>query len=212
MAMYPTFIAFDVETTGLDYKKDQIIELAGEKYTLELKGDKLVTKHLDSFESFVKPTMFIPQEATNINHITNEMVEDAPPVKQVLEEFTRFCGLSSILVAHNADFDTKFIYAGAKEVGIQPVKNPVYDSLKLARKIMPEASSYKLGELAKRMRRHMNLTLDSDKLHRALYDCEVLREVFLQILLKRFTIKDFDLSVFLKQIEKIHGQAYLPKR
>ncbi len=211
MAHYATYIAFDVETTGLDYKKEQIIEIAGAKFTVKIDGKKVTSVHIDAFESFVKPTMFIPKEATNINHITNEMVEDAPSIAEVMVDFKKFCGLSSILIAHNADFDAKFIYKAMNDNNIPLIKNPIYDSLRLARKIMPEAPSYKLGELAKRLRRQMNIELNSENLHRALYDCEILREVFVAILSKRLMPRDWDLSEFLKVMENVHGGIVAPK-
>ena len=203
MQLFPTFIAFDLETTGLEYQKHKIIEVAGVKFTLELQGDNIVTKKIGTYESFVKPTMHIPAEATQVNKITNEMVEGAPGIAKVLEEFTQFCGISTILVAHNANFDANFLNNELNENKMSLIKNPILDSLSLSKKIMPEASSHKLGNLAKRLRRNMNLKVDSANLHRALYDCEVLMEVFVAILKKRFKAKDMQLSTFLSSMEKI---------
>jgi DNA polymerase III subunit epsilon len=211
MSQWPSFVAFDVETTGLDAEKNRIIELAGVKFTFEDNAGKLVVKVLDRFESLVKPDMRIPEDATRINHITNEMVEDAPPAIDVLQQFIRFCGLSTILVAHNAEFDCRFLSREIRENKIMGLKNPIWDSLKLSRKIMSEAPTHKLGDLAKRLRREISLQLESGALHRALYDCEVLAEVFTVLLRKRFTAKDLEYSNIIKSVEKVHGPSLVLK-
>ncbi|HEX2613359.1 MAG TPA: 3'-5' exonuclease, partial [Fibrobacteria bacterium] len=138
MLPFITLVAFDVETTGLEAEKEDIIELAGVKFTLERQGGKLVPRETARFESFVKPTKLIPDEATRINKITNAMVENAPELKDVLPKFFRFCGLSTLLVAHNAEFDTKFVSRGIRRHGLVMPQNPVIDSLKVMRKILPE--------------------------------------------------------------------------
>jgi len=204
---YVTFVAFDLETTGLYAKKDEIIEVAGVKYTLEKKDGKISAKTIGEYSSFVKPNMFIPKEATRINKITDQMVDDAPPAKKVLTEFIRFCGLSTVLVAHNAAFDSEFLAKTLKRNGMMIPQNPVIDSLKVSRKIMLEAPSHKLGELAKRLGNQLSLKVDEANLHRALYDCEVLKEVFTACLRKRFQEKELTMDKAIQSIEKVHGTA-----
>lgn len=205
MSQYAQFVAFDLETTGLSSDKHYIIEVAGVKFGLEIQGNEIRPVEVATYESLVKPPMMIPEEATRINHITNEMVDQAPAAKDVLQEFSRFCGLSTILVAHNADFDRKFLQKELMEHQLVLPQNPIIDSLKISRKIMPESPQHKLETLAKRLRRQIKLSLDSTNLHRALYDCEVLMEVFVAILKKRFLAKDFEMATFLKNVEKVHG-------
>ncbi|MBF0432308.1 MAG: 3'-5' exonuclease [Fibrobacteria bacterium] len=207
MLPFITFIAFDLETTGLYPAKDEIIEVAGVKFTLEKKEGKIVAKKLKEYSSFVKPNMFIPEEATRINHITDQMVENAPPVKEVLSAFLRFCGLSTVLVAHNAGFDTEFLAKALKKNQMMIPGNPILDSLKITKKIMVEAPSHSLENLAKKLRGELNLSLDSSNLHRALYDCEVLQEVFCACLRKRFQDRELTMDKALPSIEKIHGPA-----
>ncbi len=210
MIPFATFVAFDLETTGLDAARNKIIEVAGVKFTLELKKDTYVAKTIATFESLVKPTMHIPEEATQINGISNEDVEDAPAAAGVLKDFSKFCGISTILVAHNASFDMRFLQAELLENNIPLIKNPVVDSLAISKKIMPESPSHKLGNLAKRLRRQMNIKLDSENLHRALYDCEILKEVFVAILRKRFKDKDLQMGTFFNSMEKLGvGVNYL---
>ncbi|MGL1936376.1 MAG: 3'-5' exonuclease [Fibrobacterales bacterium] len=203
MIPFATFVAFDLETTGLDAARNKIIEVAGVKFTLEVKKDTIIAKTIGTYESLVKPTMHIPEEATQINGISNEDVEDAPGITGVLADFTKFCGISTILVAHNASFDARFLQSELAENNLPLIKNPIVDSLAISKKIMPESPSHKLGNLAKRLRRQMNITLDSENLHRALYDCEILREVFVAILRKRFKQTDLQMDTFFQSMEKI---------
>ena len=62
MLPFITFVAFDVETTGLDVEKDEVIEVAGIKFTLEKKMGKLVPKTLGTYSNLIKPNRFIPEE------------------------------------------------------------------------------------------------------------------------------------------------------
>jgi DNA polymerase-3 subunit epsilon len=205
-----TLVAFDVETTGLEAEKEDIIELAGVKFTFERQGGpagKLVPRETARFESFVRPTKLIPEEATRINKITNAMVENAPELKDVLPKFFRFCGLSSVLVAHNAEFDTKFVSRGIRRHGLVMPQNPVVDSLKFMRKILPEYSSHRLGEVARKLGDQTGLALNQGDLHRAAYDCVVLMEVFTACLRKRYQDKDLAMDAALKSMESLHGPA-----
>ena len=77
MMLAAKFIAFDLETTGLEAAKNEIIEFGAIKFTVEVKNGMVVPKKLGEFESFVKPNMLIPDEATRVNGITNAMVENA---------------------------------------------------------------------------------------------------------------------------------------
>jgi len=202
-----TLVAFDVETTGLDPAREDIIELAGVKFTLERKDGKLVARETAQYQSLVRPTKLIPEEATRINHITNQMVEHAPDLKTVLQGFFRFCGLSSVLVAHNAEFDIRFVARGVRQHALVMPQNPVIDSLKFVRKILPEHASHRLGEVARKLGDQTNLALNQADLHRATYDCIVLKEVFTACLRKRYQDKDLAMDCALKSLESLHGPS-----
>lgn len=207
MLPFITLVAFDVETTGLDADKEDIIELAGVKFTLERRDGKLLPVETAQYSSLVKPTKMIPDEATRVNNITNQMVENAPDLKPVLQAFFRFCGLSSVLVAHNAEFDAKFVSKGIRKHGLVMPQNPVVDSLKFVRKLMPEYSSHRLGEVARKLGDQTNIALNQGELHRATYDCIVLKEVFTACLRKRYQDRDLAMDTALKSFESLHGPA-----
>jgi DNA polymerase III epsilon subunit family exonuclease len=198
-------VAFDVETTGLDPEKEELIEIAGIKFTFEKKEGKLVTKEIAQYSSLVKPGKLIPEDATRVNHITNQMVENAPELKPVLTAFLRFCGLSSILVAHNASFDASFLGKAIRKQGLVMPQNPIIDSLKFIRKIMPEYASHKLGEVARKLGDQTGVTLDKGELHRATYDCHILKEVMCACLRKRYQDKDLAMDQAVKSFESVHG-------
>jgi len=207
IALPPKFVAFDLETTGLDNKKDEIIEIGAVKFTVETKAGRVVPKLLSEFETFVKPNMLIPAEASSVNHITDAMVENAPPVGDCLKKFTAFCGQGTILLAHNANFDAGFLrVAYGKNPQLVP-GNPVVDSLVMARTILPELENHKLGYMAGLFmkRGEISMKIDSEKMHRAVYDCEMLMEVFVALLRRRFKEKDWEMGSIMANMAKYKG-------
>lgn len=205
--MPPKFVAFDLETTGLSNQKDEIIEIGAVKFTLAVEKGRVVPKLEKEFETFVKPNMLIPEEASRVNHIYDKDVQDAPPVGEAIKKFTAFCGQSSILIAHNANFDASFLrVAYQKNPQIIP-GNPIVDSLAISKAILPECPSHKLGILAGMFQRRgdINMKIESDKMHRAVYDCLMLMEVFVAILRLRFKEKDWEMASIMKNMEKYKG-------
>ena len=203
----PKFVAFDLETTGLVNTKDEIIEIGAVKFTVAVENNKVVPKLLSEFNTLVNPNMMIPKDATAVNKITDEMVRDAPPVGECLKKFTAFCGQGSILLAHNANFDASFLrVAYAKNPQLVPV-NPVIDSLVMARTILPELANHKLGYMAGLFMKRGEFTMQIDpaKMHRAVYDCEMLMEVFVALLRRRFKEKDWEMANIMASLAKYKG-------
>lgn len=158
-----TYVVFDVETTGLSSVYDTIIELAGVKI---YKGEII-----DRFESFANPHRPLPDKIIDITGITDDMLVDAPEVGDVLKQFHEWVG-SDILVAHNATFDIGFLNQGYSKVGIERIKNPVVDTLELARFLLPNLGNHRLNTLCK----HFNVELTQH--HRAIYDAEATGYLF----------------------------------
>lgn len=136
---YNEFVAFDTETTGLAPSKGRIIEIGA----IRFRDGKPVEK----FRTLVNPGIPVPEEATEVNCITDEMVAGAPTISQVLPAFESFVG-GSPLVAHNLEFDLKFMfYSGST---ITDRKRKYYDTLEQSRKLLkkpkvrydPETGSY----------------------------------------------------------------------
>lgn len=212
---FSKFVAFDLETTGLVPQKDEIIEIGAVKFTVKVENGQVIPQKIKDFQTFVKPNMMIPAEATRVNHITDKMVENAPAVADCLRQFTAFCGQDTILVAHNADFDTGFLKeAYEKNPQLLP-GNPIVDSLRLSRSILPELKSHKLGEMAMLFKRQqlISMKIDSGDMHRAVYDCEMLMEVFVSLLKRRLKEKDWEMGKMLPILAKFGcTPAFLNKK
>ncbi|MBB6449273.1 DNA polymerase-3 subunit alpha (Gram-positive type) [Geomicrobium halophilum] len=162
-----SFVVFDVETTGLSAVYDTIIELAAVK----VENGEVV----DRFESFAQPHVPLPAKITELTGITDAMLEDAPEVSDVLQQFRDFVGDSG-LVAHNANFDIGFINAGYKNQGWPETKLPVVDTLELARFLYPNMKNHRLNTLCKAM----DIELVSH--HRAIYDTEATAYLFMKMI------------------------------
>lgn len=162
-----TYVVYDVETTGLSAVYDRIIELAGVK----VKNGEII----DRFESFANPHHPLSQTTIQLTGITDEMVQDAPEIEDVLKDFYEW-SKDCIFVAHNASFDIGFLNAGYKQIQYEKVSNPVIDTLELARFILPELKNHRLNTLCK----HFDIELTQH--HRAIYDAEATGYLFWKLL------------------------------
>lgn len=103
------------------------------------------------------------------------MVKDAPTIENVLPEFLKFCE-DTVLVAHNASFDTGFIRIAAERAGLGELHHTIVDTLELARALLPELNKHKLDIVCE----HLGVTLNGH--HRAVNDAEATAEVFIKFL------------------------------
>lgn len=160
------YVVFDFETTGLDYKNDEIIEIGAVK----LKGNKVI----EEFSSLVKPKNIIPEKITEITGITNSHVVNAPRINQVLPIFLEFCQ-GAVLVAHNATFDYNFLKSWVTKLDLS-FKATVIDTLSLSRAVVLGVKNHKLKTLTE----HFNIELENH--HRAVDDCKATAQLFLKLL------------------------------
>ena len=131
-------VCFDIETTGLDKKREVIIEIGA----VILKNGEIT----DTFNTFVSPERILSPEIIRLTGITDEMLAGAPSQEEALRMFLDFAG-DRPLAAHNAEFDMGFISAGCRKYGI-PFHNASVDSLILAQNLLPELGKYKLDIVA----------------------------------------------------------------
>ncbi|MBQ4353835.1 MAG: PolC-type DNA polymerase III [Clostridia bacterium] len=162
ITFHDEFVVFDIETTGLSAATCKITEIGA---VIVQNGEIK-----DRFNSFVNPGVPIPANIVELTGITDEMVADAPPIGEVLQEFFRFIG-SRMLVAHNASFDTGFIRHAAEECGL-PFENPYLDTVAMSRYMNPDLKNHKLDTLAKHYK------LGNFNHHRACDDAEMLAAIF----------------------------------
>ena len=147
----PDYVVFDLETTGVSYMTDRVV---------------------DEFSTLVNPEMKIPLRASKVNHIYDDMVKDAPVFEKALADFDVFIE-DMALVGHNIHtFDMKFIQRDAKMYWGKIFANDYIDTLVLARQCLPQLSNYKLTDLAA----HYRIAVDGA--HRALADCGMNQKVF----------------------------------
>lgn len=132
------YIAVDIETTGLNSDKDEIIELAA----IRFRGNEVI----DSFDRFVKPKGKLPKFIQYLTHISPEDLSAAPSIQEVLVDFCRFIG-DSILVGHNVAFDLGFINNYLVKGGGFPLKNTSWDTSEISRIYLPTTSDHKLSTL-----------------------------------------------------------------
>lgn len=158
------YVVFDLETTGLSCKEDEVVEISAVK----VENGQIV----DKFTHLVNPGMHIPYMASQVNGITNDMVKDCPGFESVLKDFLEFIG-DSILVGHNIQkFDLKFIYRDLEKYFGKTLHNDYVDTLPLAQMYLPDLDSHTLSDLAH------HYGIESDGAHRALFDCEMNQQVY----------------------------------
>lgn len=151
------FVVFDLETTGLDVKKNEIIEIGA------IRVNRDSTVH-DTFQALVKPANRIPKKIEGFTGITQAMLDaDGEPVASALRGFHDFIG-DLPLVCFNAEFDMAFLAAAGHKHGIA-FANHVSCALIMSRRAWPGRKSYRLADLAK------DGKLSGDGTHRALTDC-----------------------------------------
>ena len=173
-----TFVVFDIETTGFSAVNDRIIEIGAVKVE-----NGMIT---EKFSEFVNPERPIPFEIEKLTSINDRMVEDAPNISVILPKFMDFCG-SSVLVAHNADFDTGFIRHNCEVLGL-PYDYTYVDTLGIARSFLEGLKNYKLDTVVEAM----GCTLANH--HRAVDDAGATADVFVRFLerFKKKNIRDLD--------------------
>lgn len=134
-------VVFDIETTGLFFASDEIIEIGAVK----LRNQEVV----DKFSELIKPRGMVSQKTVELTGIDDSMLKDKPSIEEILPKFIDFCK-NSIIVAHNATFDIGFISYAA---GIQKIKfNPiVLDTLALSRMLYPDFKKHGLSNICKEL-------------------------------------------------------------
>ncbi len=132
------FVAIDIETTGLDYKTDEIIELAAIRF--------VAGREKERFTTLAKPRKGLPKFIAQLTHITAEDLRTAPDLRVALKEFFAFVG-DDILAGHNVSFDTGFInhYSALNGGGVLTGK--AWDTAEISRVYLPYTNDHKLSTL-----------------------------------------------------------------
>lgn len=161
-----SFAVIDIETTGLDPNRDEIIEIAA----------LVVTKSyvpVMEFSTLVRPQRPVPPEITRLTGIEQRHLDErGKPLAEGLRRFSDFVG-DLPLFAHHAEFDQAFLTRSAQLSGLT-LANPMHDTIYLARAAWPGLDSYKLSRLVEILR------VPSLPTHRALDDAKAALAVLLE--------------------------------
>ena len=177
------FTAFDFETTGLYPDKEKIIEIGAVKFNLN--GDEY------RFSGLINPGMRIPEAASAVNGIYDEMVADKPPEEDIIPGFLSFIE-DSVLVAHNIGFDASFLIKTVERLGIEAPDLICLDTILFAKKYFPGLYSYSLENICR------NIGIDIENAHRAEDDAAACRDLFLACLNKVADHKYLELKQLMK--------------
>ncbi|MCH1983015.1 3'-5' exonuclease [Ruminococcus sp. OA3] len=152
--MLNSYIAFDVETTGLSPAEHEIIEIGA----LKVRGGKVQERFIE----FIKPRLPIQANITQITGISNDMVAGARIREQVIPDFLKFCE-DDILIGHNIIFDYSFVENGARSLGYTFERRGI-DTLNIARSVHRDLPSKSLGALCE------HYCIQNKAAHRAYHD------------------------------------------
>ncbi len=176
-----TYTVLDFETTGLNPRRHEIIEIGAVKF----RNGKII----DRFHTLIKPKRGVSKRVEEITGITTEELKGAPCIEEKLPDLLEYLS-DTVLVAHNALFDYRFLREAVRGVVKKEFVAPLIDTLGLSR-LLVDSSSYSLEAIAKK------LELGEFKHHRALDDAEMTARIFsklLELLEKRGVKKFGDLE------------------
>ena len=151
------YVAFDLETTGVNHMGDEIVEIAA----VRVENGIII----DEYQQLVDPGRPMPAEALAVNHITDDMLRGKPKIHQVLPSFLAFIG-DDVLVAHNAPFDIRFLCQACMRNRFRTPAS-CFNTMNLAR-YWPEAENKKLATLA------AAAGIEIEHAHRAMDDTKAL--------------------------------------
>lgn len=167
------YVALDLETTGLDAKRDKIIEVGAIRVQ---NGTAVVRYH-----SLVNPRRRLPLKIRELTGICDEMVEQAPDMGDIIAEVVDFCGELPLL-GHHVIFDYSFLKRAAVNQGISFERYGI-DTLKLCRRFMPAEESKSLAAAC------AYFEIERRGAHRALGDAEDAHDLY-QVLARRFSAEE----------------------
>lgn len=160
------YVVVDVETTGINSEKDQIIEIAA----IKMEDNEMIV-----FQELVKIEKGLKREISELTGITNEMLaNDGKDIDVILEEFLDFVG-NAILVGYNVKFDISFLNAELKKSGSEVLTNKTICLLQEAKREQKLLRDYKLSTVLKKY------NISTDGLHRAYEDAKAEYELAVKL-------------------------------
>lgn len=158
------YVVVDIETTGTDVTSDKITEIGA----VRVKDGIIV----ETFQTLIDPEVLLTKKIIELTGITDEMLVGQPKIHEVYPDFIKFLG-DSVFVAHNADFDYRFLKNAGKDLGYY-LENEYEDTLIISRKVLPFLPNHKLNTVCA----HFNIEF---RHHRALSDAFATAEAFIEL-------------------------------
>lgn len=152
------YCVLDIETTGLSYQNDKIIEIG----IVKIRNKQIVEK----YSQLINPECQISHFITQLTGISNNMVQDKPTLNMIFDDVFDFIG-GDVIIGHNTSFDLNFM---SYQFDIN-ITNEYMDTLQFSRKVYPELSHHRLSDMVE----YLNL---SNNEHRALADCIATYELY----------------------------------
>lgn len=140
MRFVPDYVAVDLETTGLDPRRDAIIEFGAARVCGGCIDER--------FSVLVNPSRPLDPFITRLTGITDHMLRGAPAIDEVLPAFLEFAG-EDVILGHNVRFDLGFLYAACERVA-RPFPNDFTDTMRLSRRLFPGYAHHRLSDLVAR--------------------------------------------------------------
>ncbi len=168
--MNRTYVALDLETTGLDPEQDAILEVGAVRFRTSYENGTVQARVLDTWTSLVNPGRPIPIQIQQLTGITHDEVIRAPRFSQVLNPLRRFVDQQP-LIGHNVSFDLSFLHSHDL-----PLSNPSVDTFEMASVLMPHVARYSLTKLGEAF------GLTNLGTHRALDDALATVDLFVALL------------------------------
>ncbi len=160
------YVVLDVETTGLNTRADEIIEIGAVRVENGVE--------VAEFSELINPGRPVPEKVVEITGITSAMLRDKRTLMEVMPEFAKFCE-GAVLVAHNASFDMSFFRRAFRQAGL-PFDFAIMDTLALVRNQFPQLKSHKLGNMCKQ------LGISLLNAHRAVHDARATSLMLIKVL------------------------------
>lgn len=161
-----SFLAFDLETTGLNVAQDRIVEVGASRFSLQ-SGPTTAC-----YSQILNPHQRMSETVIQVHHIPQAVVDKAPDFERCYPDFLKLAE-GTVLIAHHAAFDISFLKAEAARLGLELPSFFVIDTFPLAKACFPEASSFALGRLID----YLGLSMEGDA-HRALPDAMACQALF----------------------------------
>lgn len=161
------YTVLDIETTSLDSFHGEILEISAIKVRNK--------EEINYFSELIRTNEELGYFTTNLTGITNEMMlKEGKELEEVLQNFKKFLG-DDIIVGHNVNFDINFLYDNMEEHINTYLSNDYVDTLRIARKVLPNLRHHKLDDLIT----YFHLTQRNE--HRALNDCILTNQVYIKL-------------------------------